>query len=163
MEDRYQTERLDLRPLEMKDAVFIEELVNTQGWLAFIGDRNVHNRKDAEKYIQKILQNENVKYWIVCRNNDGSKIGVITFIKRDYLDHHDIGFAFLPQFSGQGYALEAAQVVLDAAKNEENHPIILATTNRENVNSIKLLGKLGLSFYKEIKVEEETLLVFASA
>ncbi len=39
------TNRLTLRKLEEKDCSFILELLNTEGWLKFIGNRNVHNER----------------------------------------------------------------------------------------------------------------------
>ena len=98
---------------------------------------------------------------MVKLKDDKTAIGVVTFIKRDYLDHHDIGFAFLPDFCGSGYAYEATLAVLNKMVQQHNHSHILATTIPENSNSIKLLEKLGLQFEKEIKVEKETLHVYA--
>jgi RimJ/RimL family protein N-acetyltransferase len=47
-----ETERLHLRELSLEDAGFIVELLNTEGWLTFIGDRNVRTEKQAERYLQ---------------------------------------------------------------------------------------------------------------
>src|ERR1044072_2576440 len=98
------TERLLLQPLSLQDDQFIFELVNTEGWLKFIGNRNINALTDAQIYIRKILSSENIAYLVVSLKKVGDKIGVITFIKREYLEHHDIGFAFLPAFSKNGYA-----------------------------------------------------------
>lgn len=88
-------------------------------------------------------------------------IGVITLIKKVYLDHHDIGFAFLPEYAGKGYAYEAAVSVLKDVINDPAHSTILATTVKDNSSSIKLLEKLGLRFEKEIKVADMQLFVYA--
>ena len=48
-----ETERLVLRRLRVADAGFILELVNTSGWLRFIGDRGVRNVDDAVEYLRK--------------------------------------------------------------------------------------------------------------
>ena len=109
------------------------------------------------------MDNSNTDYSLVKRKEDQTKIGIITFIQRDYLDHPDIGFAFLPAFSNQGYAYEATKAVL---KNliETNHLThILATTIPENRSSIKLLKKLGLSYEKEIEVNKVKLQVYGAA
>lgn len=34
-----ETEKLNIRPLRIEDADFIIQLLNTKGWLQFIGDR----------------------------------------------------------------------------------------------------------------------------
>ncbi len=157
------TTRLSLSPLSENDNKFILELVNTDGWLTYIGNRNINNEIDAIAYIQRINANENVIYWTVKLNHNNETIGIITYIKRDYLDHHDIGFAFLPRFHNKGYAFEAAQMILNFLKADKKFTTILATTIPENVSSIQLLKKLGLSFEKEITINDEVLHVYNSS
>lgn len=160
MQDNYITDRLYLKGLHTDDAPFMLELVNTPGWLQFIGDRNIRNGDDALGYINRILANPDVHYWVVRIAGQGIPIGVITLIKRDYLDHHDIGFAFLPSYAGLGYAYEAAYAVLHDVIKDEGHSHISATTIRENTSSIKLLEKLGLQYSREIIADGETLDVY---
>lgn len=163
METLIHTDRLSIGPLLPTDTTFISELVNSKGWLQFIGDRKVHSADDAAAYIEKINDNPHVTYWVARLKDTGAAAGVITFIKREYLEHHDIGFAFLPVFAGKGYAYEAAKAVLLKTISEAQHSHILATTKAANSSSIKLLGKLGLKFEKEIEVEGEKLLLYSSA
>ena len=157
------TDRLFIEPLTFNDTAFILELVNTEGWLTFIGNRNVHSEMDAREYIQKIMDNSNTDYSLVKRKKDQTKIGIITFIQRDYLDHPDIGFAFLPAYSNKGYAYEATKAVLKNLIETNNLAHILATTIPENLHSIKLLKKLGLSYEKEIEVNKVKLQVYGAA
>ena len=56
MQQILETERLRIRPLSAEDSKFILELVNTEGWLKFIGDRNVKDLPDAIDYIEKIMK-----------------------------------------------------------------------------------------------------------
>jgi [ribosomal protein S5]-alanine N-acetyltransferase len=156
------TTRLSLQPLSLKDAAFIFELVNTEGWRQFIGNRNVNNLDESRHYIQKIMDNTNIQYWVAHLNEKNVPVGIVTFIKRDYLEYHDIGFAFLPQFSKNGYAYEAVFAVLNELKNEKAHPQILATTIQDNVRSIQLLKKLGFLFEKIIQQGDTELHLYAS-
>ncbi len=155
---QFDTERLILKKLSQNDACFIYELVNTTDWIKNIGDRNVRSIDDAQSYVQKIIDNPNLSYWVVSLRNTTSSIGIITLIKRDYLEHHDIGFAFLPQHAKQGYAYESAKVVLDEISKSQLHQCILAITLRDNLASIRLLEKLGMIFDEIIKVETDSLL-----
>ena len=161
MEIKYKTERLILNALCLTDTEFISELVNTQEWIKFIGDRNIRTKEDAKNYVQRIIDNPNINYWVVKLKNDNLSIGIITFIKRDYLEYHDIGFAFLPKYAKNGYAFEATKTVLNDAINKKNHRQILATTITENINSITLLKKLGLNFEKEIEVGKDLLMIYS--
>jgi [ribosomal protein S5]-alanine N-acetyltransferase len=161
MKTNYQTDRLSLSEINLNDALFILELVNTPEWIQFIGERNVKSEAEAIAYIQGIIENPNYTFWVVRILETKVPIGIISLIKRDYLKHFDIGFAFLPAFTKNGYAYEATLEVLKSAINESTHPQILATTIKENVNSIRLLEKLGLKFENTIEQNQETLLVYA--
>ena len=161
MNNDYSTSRLTLKKISETDAYFILELVNSAGWIEFIGDRHVHSVEDAVDYIKKIKENKNINNWTVSLKDQQTPIGIISFIKREYLDHHDIGFAFLPQFSKKGYAFEAANAVLQDALNNPLHTEVLASTLPHNKNSISLLLKLGFVFIKEMELGNEKLFLFS--
>jgi [ribosomal protein S5]-alanine N-acetyltransferase len=156
------TERLSLQPLSENDSEFIIELLNTEGWIKYIGNRNIQSNADAIAYIQKINANKNIRYWTVKLKDTKSPIGLVTLIKRDYLEHNDIGFAFLPLFYAKGYAYEAANAVLNYLSKNKLATNILAETLPENMSSIKLLEKLGLRFEKEMEIENETLHIYGA-
>ncbi|MGC4104332.1 MAG: GNAT family N-acetyltransferase [Ferruginibacter sp.] len=160
MQQQYDTERLLLNTLTIHDTDFIFELVNTESWKRFIGDRHIHDKATAAAYVQKLVDNKNIVYWVASLKEEQVPVGVITLIKRDYLRHHDIGFAFLPGHSKKGYAFEAAAAVVNDIANDHNHTHLLATTLESNTNSISLLERLGLSFSEKILNNGEELLLF---
>ncbi|WP_281323593.1 GNAT family N-acetyltransferase [Flavobacterium aestivum] len=161
MQNTYSTPRLLLNKIDLNDAEFISELVNTNEWIKYIGDRNIKSITEAKEYIQKIISDPNTNYWIVRIQGQQTPIGIITFMKRDYLDHYDIGFAFLSNYTKKGYAQEASIAILNDAIKNSSHKYILATTIKENTNSIQLLEKLGLRFYKEIQNKNRLLQVYS--
>src|SRR5436190_14229265 len=115
------TERLVIRQLTTGDSSFILELLNTPGWIRYIGDRGVHSLDDATKYIEKgplaSYQSNGFGLWIVTQKESGSPIGMCGLLKRDYLQNPDLGFAFLPEQSDKGYALETVRTVLAIARD----------------------------------------------
>ncbi len=151
------TERLLLEQLSVDDKAFILELVNTQGWIEFIGDKKIHSLDDATAYIQKINANQNIIYWTAKLKATRSSIGLVTFIKRDYLSHHDLGFAFLPNFNAKGFAYEATRAVLTYLMERKAFETILAISLHYNTRSIKLLQKLGFKYEKEVQNENDAL------
>ncbi|NUO02585.1 MAG: GNAT family N-acetyltransferase [Saprospiraceae bacterium] len=161
MQHHLTTERLVLNSVTPADAGFVLELVNTPGWLKFIGDRQVHDLAAAEAYAQKMSNTENANSWVVRLRDGKTPIGVVSFLQRDYLEYRDIGFAFLPGYGKQGYAFEAASAVLNSLMEEGSYPCIYATTLPGNVNSIQLLEKLGLHYERMIRVGEEDLRLYA--
>ncbi|NEM97224.1 GNAT family N-acetyltransferase [Pontibacter burrus] len=149
-----QTERLNLRELTLQDAAFIVELLNSPGWLKYIGDRNIRTRAEAELYLQsgpiKSYRVNGYGLWLVKTKSEGKAIGLCGIIKRDILDHPDIGFAFLPEANGKGYAHEAAAATLAYAQTQLRLPTIEAITLPENDRSIRLLLKIGLNYSRTI-------------
>jgi RimJ/RimL family protein N-acetyltransferase len=162
MQNNISTGRLLLNILSIKDHEFIRQLVNTKGWLEFIGDRNVHSQEEAIAYINKILNSPNIYYWVVTIKESKTPIGIISFLKRDYLEHFDIGFAFLPEFMGKGYAYEAAKEVLSLVRTNPVYNPVLATTIPSNTSSINLLTKLGLHFEKQLTVGQQQLDIYTT-
>jgi RimJ/RimL family protein N-acetyltransferase len=143
-----ETERLLLRKIEVADAPFFYKLFNSEGWLKYIGDRNIHTLADAEmqltqKYIPSYTRNGYGSY-VVVEKSSGDPIGTCGMYKRDNLKHPDIGFAFLPAYEGKGYGFEAATRVLTNARDILGIVKVLAFTVTNNKASIKLLEKLGL-------------------
>jgi len=162
MQTKIITERLLLNILTEGDYDFMRKLVNTEGWLQFIGDRNIHSKEAAIAYINKINGTPDVYYWVVRLKDTHRPVGIITFIKREYLTHFDIGFAFLAEYNGKGYAYEAANKVLSCVRLQRQYQTVLATTLPGNVRSIKLLVNLGFHFDQEIVVGNNQLHVYST-
>ena len=147
-----ETERLRLRKFNYSDASFIVELTNSLGWLAYIGDRNIRTKEDAINYIMngplKSYATHGFGLSAVELKTSGELIGMCGLLKRDYLNHPDIGFAFLPDYMGQGYAFEIVSATMNYATEMLAIPTILATVLPANEKSIRLLQKIGLTFSK---------------
>lgn len=153
--------RLELKPLTGDDYSFIFELVNTPRWLQFIGDRNIRTKDDAKAYILKINENPQIKYWKVALQSKRKTIGIITLVKREYLEYFDIGFAFLPDFEGKGYAAEATRTIMYSVPEISQDDKILAITTEENHRSVKLLEKLKFCFDGKIETDGKMLLQYS--
>ena len=162
------TERLVLRELVETDAPFIRALVNSPGWLKFIGDRGIKTIADAENYIIKgpvaSYENNGFGLYLVALKEEDVSIGMCGLIQRDSLPGPDIGFAFLPEYTGHGYALEAATAILRHAHDKLQLEKLLAITMEENIRSVQLLGKLGFRFEKKVQLGlgEKELMLFGT-
>jgi [ribosomal protein S5]-alanine N-acetyltransferase len=146
------SKRLIIKPTTLADAGFILKLLNSPGWIEFIGDRNVHTVAEAETYLTTRLVGVNPTkgcgiYSIFLREND-TPIGMSSLVKRDYLDHVDIGYALLPEHEGKGYATEASEVVLDYAMNTLGYDTIVGICLKNHSASIRVLEKIGLKIEK---------------
>ena len=162
----FETGRLLLRPTTEADAAFILELLNTSKWLKYIGDRGVYNLEDAKEYIRTKItrQLERLGYanYTVIRKVDGVKMGSCGLYDREGLEGVDIGFAFLPDYEGQGYAFESASKIKELAFNNFGLHQLNAITMPANTASRRLLEKLGFTSIKTVKLpnDPEDLLLY---
>jgi RimJ/RimL family protein N-acetyltransferase len=150
-----ETDRLILRWISPDDAPFILELLNDPDWIRFIGDRGVRTVEAAREYIEKgpavSYARNGFGLWLTQLRESGVPIGICGLIKRDTLEDVDVGFAFLPAFRGQGYALEAATATMSYGRGALGLARIVAITDPENQTSIRLLEKLSLRFERMIR------------
>jgi RimJ/RimL family protein N-acetyltransferase len=154
------TSRLNIRPINLVDSKFMLELVNTKGWLKYIGDRKVHNVTDAEQYIQRILDNPLYFYHVIEVSNSNEPVGVISFLKRDSQQYYDIGFAMLPNFERRGIAFEACTAYMHAIQADQAFENLIAICLPNNEPSIALLKKLGFTFQKKFEQGDEVLALY---
>lgn len=162
-----ETDRLNIRQLTLADAPFIVELVNTPGWLRFIGDRNIKDDEQAKSYLKNgplaSYDRNGFGLYGVELKSEKSLIGMCGLIKRETLPNPDIGFAFLPGWMGKGFAFEAANAVMALATNTLKLPTVLAITLPDNQPSRKLLEKIGLKFVKAIASQDnEELMLYSN-
>jgi len=152
------TERLSIQPLSLSDADFIIDLMNTPTWLKAIGDRQIHTVNDAREYLRNgpiAMQRRNgFSLYRVSLLIEETPIGICGLIKRDSLPEVDLGFAFLPDYEGLGYAFESAQAVMEYAEKQLALSRLVAIANPSNIRSIKLLERLGMQFEKEITLAD---------
>ncbi|MBO6881768.1 GNAT family N-acetyltransferase [Winogradskyella sp.] len=148
-ENSFHTQRLHIRPVTTEDAPFILELMNTPKWIQFIGDRNVRTVEEAENYIiEKVLVQFNKHGYsnnVILRKDDNVKLGTCGIYHREDWEDPDIGFAFLPQYEGKGYAYEAANKLMHVAQQDYGLTELSGYTLEENAASRKLLERLGFS------------------
>lgn len=160
MSKTYETGRLIIKLVDIDDAEFLLKLLNTEKWLKNIGDRNVRNLEDAQKYVREknLPQIERLGFGnavLILKSND-EKIGTVGLYDREGIDGVDIGFAFLEEYEGKGYAYESAKKIMDIGISEFGIKKVSAITLPENFSSIKLIEKLGLKFKEVVRIPNDT-------
>ncbi len=154
-----ETDRLILRWLEPDDAPFILELLNQPSFLHFIGDRGVGTIEEARGYISQGPGQSYAEHgfglYLVELKDDLKPIGMCGLLRRETLEDVDLGFAFLPQYWGQGYAFESTKAVLMHGRADFDLKRIVALTSSDNEASIRLLEKLGMRFERTVRLADD--------
>ena len=154
-----ETERLALREMIPADAAFILKLVNDPSWIQFIGDKGIRTIDAARSYIiegpMEMYDQFGFGLWLVELKESRIPIGMCGLIKRPALDAVDVGFAFLPQYRGHGYALESASATMSHGRKAFGLTQFAAIAAPANNRSVRVLEKLGFKFERMIKLASD--------
>ena len=165
------TQRLSIRPFTLDDVDFIVALLNDPAWLAHIGDRGVRDAHAARGYLLEgplaAQARHGFALWAVERcEAPGRPVGMCGLIRREGLDDVDLGYAFLPEGRGRGYAREAAAAVLTHGFDALGLRRIVAITTLDNTASGRVLEAIGMRFERRLRVpghDADSLLFAAEA
>jgi ribosomal-protein-alanine N-acetyltransferase len=163
-----ETERLALSWVQTADAPFILKLLNEPSFIQNIRDEGIQTLEEAKAHIKvkhtDSYQKNGFGMYLVTLKSSGEHLGLCGIVKRDALDYPDIGYAFLAEHSGKGYASESATAVLKYGTHILGIKRIVGITSLDNKASIKILEKAGLVFNKMISTEDgETMLFLPSS
>lgn len=156
------TDRLLLRKATLNDAAFIFKLLNQDSFKNNIADKSIRDLKDAENYIKNAFLNQYklsaFSPYIVCfkhSKKDFKQIGVCGLYKRPALQYPDLGYAFLDEFTGLGYASEAANCIIEYSTDTLKLKYLCGLTDPENFASINLLKKCGFMLKSQLIINKE--------
>ena len=134
-------------------------LLNDADFLRNIGDRGARTLDDARAYITKGPVASYDRYGhgllLVVLKTSGTPIGICGLLKRETLDDVDIGFAFMPEFRGQGYAFESADAMTRHARDVMGLTRLAAIVQPDNQPSIRLLEKIGLHHDRMVRLSPD--------
>ncbi|MBM7072397.1 GNAT family N-acetyltransferase [Shewanella sp. OPT22] len=153
------TERLLIRFVDDSDLDFIFEIVNSPGYIQFIGDNRVRSKEHAKAYIMNGPKTSYQQYGFglfhVSLKSTGEAIGLAGLTKREYLSFPELGYALLPRYWGNGYAKEAAKAVVDWGYQQMNIKRIMALVKHDNPGSQSVLRSVGFKNVRDIAVPDE--------
>ena len=147
------SERIYLRELNTDDAeVFYLINLNLEV-LKFTGDKPFSNIEEAKDFLYNYL-NQYKKYkmgrWAICLNSSNKMIGWCGLKFHPIQKIVDIGFRLFKSEWNKGYATEATKLALDYGFRKLNINKIVAHVQDNNIASLKVIIKSGLTFSKNI-------------
>lgn len=155
-----ETDRLTLRRFTLEDAPFLLRLLNEPSFLANIGDKGVRTEEDARQHLRDgplaSYAAHGFGLWAVQLAATGALIGMCGLLQRPTLDTPDVGYAFLPEHWGAGYAVEAADGVVRHARDVLGITTLMAITSPDNEASVRVLRRVGYHEVGEVTLAGAT-------
>ena len=106
---------------------------------------------------EQFMLSETADYGFCCvqLKENGTFIGIAGLIPCDHLgmEEYEFGFVLDDAYWGQGFATEIGAHSIQYAREVMGLDRVLATVSPQNLPSIRVLEKLGMTLYSEIMVE----------
>ena len=147
------TERMILREFVKSDVDAFFQIISKPEVMQFSLTGALSFEMSAAKMQSFIDSYQEYGYgkWAVIHRQTGRLIGYcgIAVEQIDGSIENELGYRFDPEFWGQGLASEAASACLEYAFNTLHLEYLLGIIEPENIASVRVLQKIGMSFIKE--------------
>lgn len=145
----FETDRLHMRVARIEDAPLLYDLNSDYEVVRYTGDSSFTDMND----VYDIIRNRMIAGWEKYRMTrfmvflkDGTFVGWCGLKFFPETNEVDLGYRFFKKFWGQGYATESSKAMLEYGFNTLKLPRIIAQAMPDNIGSIKVMQKLGMTF-----------------
>jgi len=157
-----ETERLYLRRMTIEDAENIYLLNLDRDVVKYTGDQAFESIETAKMFLANY--NHYKKYdfgrWAVINKTNNNFLGWCGLKYTQDLDEFDIGFRFFKKEWNKGYATESAKACLKLGFDKYKMNEIIGRAMNENISSIKVLEKIGLTYFKTFDFDGQEGLIY---
>lgn len=148
-----ETERLRIRKFIPTDITQLYKLLSNSDVMRFsvAGPMTLEQTKKFVEDTIKSYDKSQLAMWAVELKENSILIGITGFFTVNTQQglEHEIGYRFLPEYQGQGFATEAANAVKQFAFDKIKIRKFLAFIVPENVVSIKVAEKIGMRYVRD--------------
>lgn len=163
MKSRIETERLILREMLPTDDVGMFELDSNPEVHRFLGNKPVKDIEESRMYIESLRQqyaDNGIGRWAVILKETNEFIGwsgikLIKELINNHQNFYEIGYRFIQEHWGKGYATEAGNAFVDFAFNEMKVEVLYAYADAGNEGSRNILEKLGMHYVNSFEYDGE--------
>lgn len=148
----FETPRLLFRQFTEADAGLILDLNSSAEVVKYVHEPILQTFEAAGNILTNIIlpqYKNNLGRWAVHLKSNNEFIGWcgLKYIKEK--DEIDLGYRFLQEYWGKGYASEAAAYTLEYGFKKLQLHTIVGMAHVDNIASWKILEKIGMQFLKE--------------
>jgi RimJ/RimL family protein N-acetyltransferase len=139
--------------MRIEDAEGMFELNMAEDVYRNTGDKPFRDLEEAKDLIRNYDQYKKFKMgrFSLIEISTGEYVGWCGLKYLEDTKEVDLGYRIIPGFRGKGYASEAAERCLEYGFNELDLENIKGRATEDNLISINILKKLGMTFEKKFK------------
>lgn len=156
-----ETDRLILRKLEYTDEMDLFEMDADPEVHLYIENKPVKSVEDITKAIELLkeqYQRNGIARWAVVDKKTKECIGwaglkYFDYTLNNHINFYELGYRFKKKHWGKGFATESSKAIINYGFKTFSINSIFAITDPRNVNSKKVLAKLGFVYQETFDYE----------
>jgi [ribosomal protein S5]-alanine N-acetyltransferase len=158
-----ETERTYLREMTPDDAQNAYELNSDPLVIQYTGDEAFESVEDARIFLTKYDHYEKYGFgrWAVISKETNEYLGWCGLKYSADENEFDIGFRFHQRFWNKGFASETARACIQLGFDKFNMETIVGRAMKENLASIRVLEKCGLTFLSDYQFDDEEGVIYS--
>jgi ribosomal-protein-alanine N-acetyltransferase len=137
---KIKTERLVLRRRKEEDIPFMVKMFNTKEVRQYLGG---YPPKEERSMLGIIRRRNEIQWSVTLNNNFIGEVALIN-VTDNYLG--ELGYIFMKEYWGKGYAYEAVNKIIDYSFNTLKLKRLCASIDNRNIRSKKFIEKLGFEY-----------------
>ena len=154
MDILFASKRLEFRKFDVSDATAFYDLNRDEEVMKHTGDLPFESIEASREFLKNYDPYSKTEFgrWTVLLKESQEVIGWCG-LKRLEDDSVDLGYRFFKKHWNKGYATEAAQVCLKEGFSTYGLIEIIGRTAKDNKASVRVLEKIGMSYWKDAPCE----------
>jgi [ribosomal protein S5]-alanine N-acetyltransferase len=150
---KIETPRLILREFDRSDLPVLTPIL-ADPQVMKLSTMGIHSISQTEKAINNFIDSYKrfgFGFWAVILKESDLLIGYcgLAIDRIDNKDEPEVGYRLDSKFWGKGFATEAALASIEYGFTRIELPYILGAAQRQNIASVRVLEKIGMTFEKE--------------
>ncbi|MCB9049158.1 MAG: GNAT family N-acetyltransferase [Lewinellaceae bacterium] len=148
-----ETNRMVLRVPRNSDLNYIHRLGANPHVMQYITSGKLQSLQDARADLSRRRRTARCRlgYWVAEERKSGAFIGWMALKQGERKQEAELGYRFLEEQWGRGFATEGSLEILDYAFRELRLEKVIAVSMEENRASTRVMEKLGMSFCGHIR------------
>ncbi len=141
------TRRLVLKPNGLHNLEYVHQYsadAEHCRYMYRLPNRSIEQTKEFLTACQNEWQKDEPDYFEFAVYFNGTFVGAVSAYKEENLPVAELGWIFRKEYTGRGFATEAAEVVIDFACKQWQLKTLCAHCDTANIASQKVMQKLGL-------------------
>ena len=158
-----ETERLILQPIVENDLNTLHAIFTDSYVRRYLCDDQIWSLDPVEEMLEqntKLFAEKKFGLWFIETKSDRAIMGFVGLWYFFEEAQPQLVYALLPKALKKGYATEASTKILEYGFDEPDFDYLVASCDRPNIESQKVVARLGMRQVEERIVNENPILFF---